>query len=825
MEAAGLRAIPRATRLVSANDLSHHTEEMNRMQIPSSISSERDNDAQRLARLLRWMLWLLFVCGLAILVASQLFSAVSLFWYSVLIIAYVSLLVWARQQLSHGHMNRASLAMSVGMLLCSAVSVIIIPDTAPAATLVPLLAIEIALPYLTTRTLRALIVVTWFVTGLVVVLAETTQLFPRLPPPFPFILHLEVIVVTPLISWLLWQHHLRLTHLLHAAQTANRTQQQAHVALEAQIDERKQREEELHQAEVKYRSLIEHIPAIIYRTMIDAETPTLYISPQVETLLGFSQTEWQTDQRGWLTHLLPLDWMAQRGFSGNANVLGDLRPIEFRVLTRDGRIVWFRDEVTLSAAERGQPAYLHGIMFDITERKHAEEQLLHLALYDPLTDLPNRTLFMDRIKQAFAEAQRQPNYQFAVLFLDLDRFKDVNDRLGHRAGDALLGSMAQRLQHCLRATDTIARLGGDEFAILLTELGGVGDAIEVAERIQQALATPFSIHGQTIFMTTSIGVALNITIPYTHPDEIVRDADTAMYHAKNSGRAAYVVFDPHMHVAAMVRLDMERDLRYALERDEFVLYYQPQVDLRSGQIIGVEALIRWQHPERGLIAPAEFIPIAEETGLIVAIGEWGLQTACQQGKAWHTAGLTGLKVAVNLSARQFKQQNLHTRVAEILASTAFDPKCLEVELTESDTMEQADASVSTLHALKSLGIGIAIDDFGTGYSSLSYLQKLPIDVVKIDRSFVQHCTVDANDRTIAQTIIAMAHSLHLQVIAEGVETVDQRGFLAAQGCEMAQGYLFSRPLPADQILPLLQAPLYSAEVRDGARVCLINGRF
>jgi diguanylate cyclase (GGDEF)-like protein len=470
-------------------------------------------------------------------------------------------------------------------------------------------------------------------------------------------------------------------------------------------------------------------------------------------------------------------------------------------------VVWFRDEVALGYDEQGQPSSLHGIMFDITERKQAEQQLRQLALYDSLTELPNRTLFLDRLSQSFARGQRQTDYVFAVLFLDLDRFKNINDSLGHRMGDALLVGIAQRLQECLRATDTISRLGGDEFAILLTDLADIADATQVADRLLHAFTTPFRIQGQTIFMTTSIGVAINTTILYTHPDDIIRDADTAMYHAKARGRAEYVLFDPTMHIAAQARLRLEQDLRSALEHNEFVLYYQPQINLRSGQFVGVEALIRWQHPEHGLIAPAEFIPIAEETGLIEPIGEWSLRAACQQGKAWHDAGLVGLRVATNLSARQFKQPDLAARVAEILATTAFDPQYLEIELMESTTMECADASVASLRELKSLGVSIAIDDFGTGYSSLSYLQRLPIDIVKIDRSFVQHCTTDANDRTIAQTIIAMAHSLKLQVIAEGVETEEQRAFLAAQGCEMAQGFLFSRPLPADQIQPLFRESL------------------
>ncbi len=644
------------------------------MSPPLQLSLDPQSDAQRLEGLLRWMLRVLIGCGFAVFSAAIWLQSKPLLWYSLLIFLYVSLLIWARQQLRRQKTSRTILTVSLGMLVCSVASVVLVPDTGPAATLVPLLAVGLALPYLNTRTLRFFIIMTWLVTGLVVVLSETVQIFPLMPSPFATILHLEVIVVTPLISWLLWQHHIRLTQLLNEAQTNNQILHEAHMALGVQV----------------------------------------------------------------------------------------------------------------------------------RERKHAEQQLIRLALYDSLTDLPNRTLFMDRLDQALLRGQREPAYQFAILFLDLDRFKNINDSLGHRVGDELLLSIARRLQHCLRTIDTVSRLGGDEFAILLTLLTDVTDAKLVAERIQHELAAPFIIQGHAIFTSTSIGVALNTTLSYQHPDEILRDADTAMYQAKARGRARYVLFDPAMHVSAVARLRLEHDLRYALEREEFVLYYQPQVELNSGQVIGVEALIRWQHPERGLILPAEFIPIAEETGLIVPIGEWGLREACRQGKIWHTAGATGLKVAVNLSAGQFKHHRLPTVVADILAETEFDPQCLELELTESDTMEHADASVNTLRTLKSLGIGIAIDDFGTGYSSLSYLQRFPIDVVKIDRAFVRHSSADANDWTIAQTIIAMAHSLRLQVIAEGVETEEQRTFLANQGCQMAQGYLFSRPLPAEQLTPFLQ---------------------
>jgi diguanylate cyclase (GGDEF)-like protein len=433
----------------------------------------------------------------------------------------------------------------------------------------------------------------------------------------------------------------------------------------------------------------------------------------------------------------------------------------------------------------------------------AEMALRKHALYDPLTGLANRALFMDCLGRALVAEHRRPAQPFAVLFLDLDRFKTVNDSLGHIVGDQLLVGIARRLEACLRPGDTIARLGGDEFTILLADLDDISDATRVAERIRQELIAPFTLDGHQVVTNTSIGIVLS-TGTYTRPEDVLRDADTALYRAKAHGKGRYEVFDRAIHANAVRLLHLEADLRHAIERRELVLHYQPVVGLANGAIEAVEALVRWQHPQRGLISPQEFIPLAEETGLIVRLGEWVLGAACAQMSAWHTAGLP-LRVAVNVSTQQLKRNDMPARVARILRETGLDPRYLELELTESSVMDNPEAIIATLEELKAMGIQLSIDDFGTGYSSLSYLKRLPITTVKIDRSFVQDVTRDPNDAAITAAIRAMAHSLNLRVIAEGVETEEQLAFVCGQHCDSAQGYLFSRPAAPEVLLPYLQS--------------------
>ncbi|MBW4446022.1 MAG: EAL domain-containing protein [Spirirestis rafaelensis WJT71-NPBG6] len=457
--------------------------------------------------------------------------------------------------------------------------------------------------------------------------------------------------------------------------------------------------------------------------------------------------------------------------------------------------------------EHGEIHQILGITHDITERKRAEEQLLHNAFHDALTGLPNRAWFMECLKDAIERAKQQENYLFAVLFLDLDRFKVINDSLGHLVGDQFLIKIASRLKACLRSIDTAARLGGDEFTILLEGIENLSEAIEVVELIQQQLALPFDLDGQEVFTTASIGIALNSILTYDQPENLLRDADTAMYRAKVLGRARYELFNPDMYTNAVDRLQLETDLRRAIERQEFRVYYQPIVSLSSGTISGFEALLRWQHPERGLVYPADFIPLAEETGLIVEIGYWVLFEACRQMQVWQMRYPTSFldKISVNLCAKQFYQADLIEQIAEILRSTGLDACSLVLEITESAIMENGDEANTALSQLREMGIELSIDDFGTGYSSLGRLHTFPINVLKIDRSFVS--PMDANNRNleIIEIIVTLADKLGMDVTAEGVETQEQLALVRKLKCEYGQGYFFSRPLDSSAAEALIMA--------------------
>ena len=437
------------------------------------------------------------------------------------------------------------------------------------------------------------------------------------------------------------------------------------------------------------------------------------------------------------------------------------------------------------------------ILATAIERAAAEQEGRRQALYDTLTGLPNRVLFLARLQHTIERVRRHPHERFAVLCLDLDHFKTFNDSLGHTLGDQLLTVIAQRLETCVLLGDTVARLGGDEFAILLLEdVLDVAAAVAVAERIQLALAAPLQLEEQELVLSASIGIAFSADGEQS-PEDVLRDADIAMYRAKSGGRARQELFDQAMHARIMARVRLEADLRRAVERQEFVLQYQPLIDLADGAIVGVEALVRWQHPTRGFVSPADFIPLAEETGLIVPLGEWTLRTACRQARAWRVDGLPPLTVSVNLSARQFRLPGLTAMIAQILQQTGLEPESLELELTESSAMEDAAATTATLQELRALGVQLALDDFGTGYSSLSYLKRFPLTTLKIDHSFIRDITSDPNDAAITKATIVMAHALGLTVLAEGVESVDQLAFLRAHGCDRAQGFFFSRPLSAD----------------------------
>jgi len=442
---------------------------------------------------------------------------------------------------------------------------------------------------------------------------------------------------------------------------------------------------------------------------------------------------------------------------------------------------------------------------DITKRRVAEDRMAHAALHDALTRLPNRALFIDHLQHAIARAKRHEDYLFAVLFLDLDRFKLLNDSFGHIVADQLLVAIARKLELCVRPEDIVARLGGDEFTFLLDDIKDISDATRVANRIHKELAAPFNLSGQEVFTTASIGITLSLQ-RYDRPEDCLRDADTAMYRAKALGKARHAIFDKSMHERVMTLLKLETDLRRALEREEFRLHYQPIVVLETGQITGFEALVRWQHPERGLVPPVEFIAVAEETGLIIPIGRWILCEACRQMQNWQEqfSSNTPLAISVNLSSKQFSQPDLIEQVKHILEETGLDARSLKLEITESVVMENAAAATVMLFQLLDLGVQLYIDDFGTGCSSLSHLHHFPFDTLKIDRSFVSRMSTEDKDLEIARTIVALAHSLHMEVMAEGVETAEQLALLKVLNCEYGQGYLFSKPLEATAAGALLQ---------------------
>jgi diguanylate cyclase (GGDEF)-like protein len=437
-----------------------------------------------------------------------------------------------------------------------------------------------------------------------------------------------------------------------------------------------------------------------------------------------------------------------------------------------------------------------------------KEHFRHAAFHDSLTGLPNRLMFSELLKAEIESVKHRPNHLFAVLFLDLDRFKNINDSLGHTHGDLLLVAFAQRLELCLRPTDTLARFGGDEFAILLSGITDASDAIRVAERIQEELTAPFELDKNSAFTTASIGIALSAT-GYERPEDILRDADTAMYRAKENGKARYEMFDTGMHARAVSRLRLESDLRQAIEQQEFCIYYQPIVAMETGRLAGFEALVRWNHPERGLVFPDEFIPVAEETGLIVPIGQWVLEQACIQLRGWQqqSACFRALSLSVNLSGKQMSQPDLVDQVKRALEASKLNPHCLKLEITESVVMENAEAATIMFKQLRALGVQLSIDDFGTGYSSLSYLHRFPVNYLKIDRSFVSRMTDASDNAEIVRTIVTLARNLGMEVIAEGVETQEQNQQLKALGCEYGQGYLFSKPVDTAAVSVLLAAEL------------------
>lgn len=550
--------------------------------------------------------------------------------------------------------------------------------------------------------------------------------------------------------------------------------------------------------------------------VVDNEDRRLYNSPAYSRVLGYSPEE--LNKSSSFDQIHPSDRERVRRAAHKARTTGQTQQLDYRIKHRDGS--WRILESTASPI-RNADQEIQGLVIvnrDITERKRAEEALEHSAFYDGLTDLPNRTLFTDRLQHAVNRALRHSDFKFAVLFVDIDEFKVLNDSLGHSAGDELLIQLAKRLKANFRDTDTlarsaeagsqasqngVARLGGDEFTVLLEDVFDPSDAVRVAERIQSKLSAPFEIKQQQIVISSSVGIALSSNA-YSGAEELLRDAEIAMYRAKRAGKARCQLFDPAMHSSALQRLKLETELRRGLENGELLVYYQPIISLANGRISGFEALSRWRRPE-GLVPPADFIPIADETGLILPMNRALLKEACLQLKAWQTqfTFAPGLTMSVNLAPKQFSNPELVNEIAAILQQTGIAPSTLNFEIMETIAMGDADRALLVLSELKSLGVQLSIDDFGTGYSSLSRLPRLPVDALKIDRSFISSMITDRENREIVRTIITLAHSVGLKVVAEGTETEDQIASLKQLGCEMAQGYFYSQPVNAHAAFGLL----------------------
>ena len=567
------------------------------------------------------------------------------------------------------------------------------------------------------------------------------------------------------------------------------------------VTERKRAELALREAEEQYRTIFEEnsIGICYYST---ADGRYLNVNPAFARIFGYDSPEEMLARVSDASQLY-VDPSRRLEFGRQLREQGECENREFQVYRKDGSKIWLRGRARAVHSADGSVLYYVGAVEDITEHKLLEEQVRYQAYYDTLTGLPNRSLLQDRLAQAMASARRRRE-KVALLFLDLDRFKTINDSLGHSVGDLLLKEVAERLSKWAREQDTVARLGGDEFVVVLTAVKDIAGAAVAADRLMKAMRTEFTVQGHLLGASCSLGISV-FPDHGSDGEALIKNADVAMYCAKENGRNNFQFFTQEMNSRAVERLTLESSLRLAIERKELFLEYQPQVDLATGKITGAEALLRWRHPELGLVPPNKFIPIAENSGLIIPIGEWVLRTACAQARQWQDEGLPALPVAVNVSAIQFRQESFLQVIGKVLHETGLPPQYLELELTEGLLLSNADVMLSVLQKLRESGVKLSIDDFGTGYSSLSYLRHFPVYKLKIDRSFVQAMTVDSDDTAITATIISMAKSLNLKVIAEGVETEQQMLFLRTHNCDEVQGYYFSKPLAAEDFAERLQS--------------------
>jgi diguanylate cyclase (GGDEF)-like protein/PAS domain S-box-containing protein len=537
----------------------------------------------------------------------------------------------------------------------------------------------------------------------------------------------------------------------------------------------------------RYRTLVEQLPLVLYVDALDAVSSNIFTSPQLEPLLGYSVEEWTTDAELFARILHPDD--RERVLAAHAHSHETYEPlsIEYRLVARDGRVVHLRDEAVVVLDDDRLPVYLQGYLLDITREREAEQQLRQLALYDPLTGLANRAFFHERLKHAI-KLRHDEGQATGLLYIDLDDFKGINDRWGHDLGDEVLHEIGQRIERSVRPGDTAARLGGDEFAVVLTEPVTPDDAVGVAERLLTEIGGPLESGSGPLYTAASIGIAFG-----SNDETLLREADIAMYRAKSHSEMGYAFFDPQLDRAAVERSQRIGELREGIVRDEFRLDYQAVVDLDRSEITGYEALVRWEHPTLGELPPGEFIPLAEETGLIVGLGEWVLEEACREATNLHRLHGRTLHMSVNVSARQLHHPDFFRHVCRALESSALTPNLLTLELTESTLLASDERVSRTLEQIKALGVVLALDDFGTGYASLSYLRQFPIDVVKIDRSFTAQVGTKDGDLVLLKGIIDLGHALELNLVAEGIETSEQHTIVRKLGCQQAQGFYFGRP--------------------------------
>ena len=696
---------------------------------------------------------------------------------SLVLLSYGGLLVCARTLTLKGKLKIAVPVLCFGHLAATLLAVPIRPDLAPALILTPFLAVAVALTYTGDRVLRVLSVFAW----LVAVAAAYGNMGPTDHGPWPWYGNAFSIIgfgtTAAAVLLFLWQFRKRLVGALGEARAA----EERYALAERGTND-----------------------GLWDWNLLD---DSFYLSPRWKEMVGCAEHQVGSSPEEWFGRIHPND-RANFEAEISASIAGteDSFEGEHRMLHEDGGYRWVLNRGLIVRDKGGRALRMVGAQTEITGRKQIEEQLLYQATHDALTGLPNRASLEARLSTAIQRSARDDGYLFSVLFLDLDRFKNVNDSLGHRVGDLLLIATAKRLKGCVRPSDTISRLGGDEFVILFEDLDDTGKATRLAREIQQEIAKPFDLDGHELFTTASIGI-VHQPHEYDRPEDLLRDADIAMYKAKDLGRARHEIFEVDMHSKIVSRLNLETDLRRAVEKEEFLVHYQPIISLGTGRIVAFEALVRWQHPERGMVSPAEFIPLAEETGLIVPIGFQVLREACLQMSTWQFRfpDHLPLTVDVNLSAVQLSRPDLLNRLSDILQRTGIDGRSLRLEITESTIARDEDLAIKTLSSIRELNVHTHIDDFGTGYSSLGNLHRFSVQGLKIDRSFVSRMEDTGDDTEIVQTITTLAHNLGMDVVAEGVETAAQLARLRVMGCDYAQGYFFSKPVDGTVAGELLSA--------------------